>query len=103
DEGYGRRIRLVEFCEMGVVDCAARRAWLDGVEQEIFAGGEVCPDAFSLRRRHTDRSGAADASMITADHRKYLDATNIAIPKHTIRPTNIREDASPPPRPQHPF
>src|SRR5262249_53802986 len=103
DEGDWRQIKLAEFAEIEVVDRAARRAGLDSVEEEIFAGGEGWPDGFSLRGRHPDRSGCAHAGMIAADHRKYFDATNIAVPEHTIGRTNIREDAALARRHDHQF
>src|SRR5437763_41980 len=80
---------LAELAEIEIVDRAGRCAWLDRVEQEILAGDQVRPNALGLGRRRPDRSGAADAGVIAADHRKNLDPADIAVREHALRRADI--------------
>src|SRR5437016_5610619 len=94
DERDRRQAEFADLAEIKVIDRAGGGARFHGIEQEIFAGDEIGPDALSRGRRRADRGRAADAGMIAVDDRKDFDAADIAVLEHPFGRTDIRKDAA---------
>src|SRR5262245_32479560 len=94
DEGNRRQIELLELTKIEIVDGSARGAGLDGIEQQIFAPGQIVPDPLGVRRWHANRSGTANSGMIAGNHGKNLDPADVAALEDSPGRANIGKHAA---------